>query len=72
MYILLELQNFLPNTTLELLIEIDENISHIIGCQWHKIDYSSENMKLQGRRAKYACSKYSIFQICRLQKLFNS
>ncbi len=32
----------------------DENTSHIIGRQWHEIDYSGEGMTWQGRKAKYA------------------
>ncbi|HJD67171.1 MAG TPA: NUDIX hydrolase [Rickettsia endosymbiont of Bembidion lapponicum] len=80
-----ELQNFLPKTTLELLIAInergldikeadlmakylqgliesynfqnvaafDENTSHIIGRDWHEIDYSGEGMTWQGQKAKY-------------------
>ncbi|KIJ88837.1 hypothetical protein [Rickettsia asembonensis] len=32
----------------------DENTSHIIGRQWHEIDYSGESMTWQGQKAKYA------------------
>ena len=32
----------------------DENTSHIIGRQWHEIDYSGEGMTWQGQKAKYA------------------
>lgn len=31
----------------------DENTSHIIGRQWHEIDYSGENMTWQGQKKKY-------------------
>lgn len=32
----------------------DENTSHIIGREWHEIDYSGEGMTWQGQKAKYA------------------
>jgi len=91
---LAELQNFLPKTTLELLIAINErnldkkeadlmakylqgllksvnfqnvtafdnNTSHIIGRQWHEIDYSGEGMTWQGQKAKYAPYDISDFK----------
>lgn len=31
----------------------DENTSHIIGREWHEIDYSGENMTWRGQKAKY-------------------
>ena len=98
-----ELQNFLPKTTLELLIAInersldkkeadlmakylqgliesynfqnvaafDENTSHIIGRDWHEIDYSGEGMTWQGQKAKYAPYDITNFKsVERLKKFF--
>jgi hypothetical protein len=51
--------------------QFDENTSHIIGREWHDIDYSGEGMTWQGQKAMYA--KYGITNfktVTNLEKFF--
>ncbi|MBS0286093.1 MAG: hypothetical protein JSR17_02280 [Proteobacteria bacterium] len=49
----------------------DENTSHIIGRDWHEIDYSNEGMTWQGQKAKYAPFGISNFKtVENLKKFF--
>lgn len=49
----------------------DENTSHIIGREWHEIDYSGEGMTWQGQKQKYAPYGITHFKsVDNLQKFF--
>lgn len=49
----------------------DENTSHLIGREWHEIDYSGENMTWSEQRAKYAPYGITNFKTLEnLQKFF--
>lgn len=49
----------------------DENTSHIIGREWHEIDYSGEGMTWQKQKAKYAPYGITDFKsTANLQKFF--
>lgn len=51
--------------------QFDENTSHIIGRDWHEIDYSGEGMTWQGQKAKYAPYGITNFKtVDNLQKFF--
>lgn len=49
----------------------DENTSHIIGREWHEIDYSGEGMTWQKQQAKYAPYGITDFKtVANLKKFF--
>ncbi|MGD9591026.1 MAG: hypothetical protein AB7V32_00730 [Candidatus Berkiella sp.] len=49
----------------------DENTSHIIGREWHEIDYSGEGMTWQAQKAKYQPYGITSFKtLSNLQKFF--
>jgi hypothetical protein len=49
----------------------DEHTSHIIGREWHEIDYSGEGMTWQGQKAKYAKDGITNFKsLENMQKFF--
>ena len=51
--------------------EFDENTSHIIGREWHEIDYSGEGMTWQGQKEKYKPYDITNFKtLDNLQKFF--
>jgi len=41
----------------------DNNTSHIIGREWHEIDYSGENMTWQDQKKKYAAYGITNFKL---------
>jgi hypothetical protein len=47
------LQTFVARCRFRNLKNFDENTSHIIGREWHEIDYSGENMTWEKQRQKY-------------------
>lgn len=49
------------------LAAFDENTSHIIGREWHEIDYSGEGMTWEGQKAKY--ESYGITHFKSLENL---
>jgi len=49
----------------------DENTSHIVGREWHEIDYSGEGMTWQKQKAKYAPYGITDFKtVANLKKFF--
>ncbi len=49
----------------------DENTSHIIGREWHEINYSGEGMTWEGQKAKYAPYNITSFKtLNNLKKFF--
>lgn len=48
------LQELIESYNFQNVAAFDENTSHIIGRDWHDIDYSGEGMTWQGQKAKYA------------------
>lgn len=49
----------------------DENTSHIIGREWHEIDYSGEGMTWEGQKEKYAAHDITNFKtLDNLKKFF--
>ncbi|MCC8461964.1 MAG: hypothetical protein LN546_02045 [Rickettsia endosymbiont of Ecitomorpha arachnoides] len=65
------LQGLIASYNFQNIAAFDENTSHIIGRDWHEIDYSGEGMTWQGQKAKYA--RYDIIDfksVDRLKKFF--
>ncbi len=51
--------------------KFDENTSHIIGREWHEIDYSGEGMTWEGQKAKYKSYGITNFKsVTNLKKFF--
>lgn len=48
------LETVIADYKLQNITAFDENTSHIIGREWHEIDYSGENMTWQNQQKKYA------------------
>ncbi|MEY4463852.1 MAG: hypothetical protein RLZZ81_823 [Pseudomonadota bacterium] len=48
------LQEFIKSYNFQNVAAFENNTSHIIGRQWHEIDYFGEGMTWQGQKAKYA------------------
>jgi hypothetical protein len=61
------LQNLVKTCEFGNIATFDNNTSHIIGRQWHEIDYSGEEMTWQKQKEKYA--KYGIINFNTIENI---